>query len=85
MLTRFSYGYLPDTALCGGTNADTSLRHQCTAPAGATTFSHDASGNLTGSSAGLAVGYNTKGQTTSMTNLTGGGALSMSYAGTNQF
>ena len=157
VLTKFSYSHLPDTALCGGTSADTALRHSvtdkngvtakycydplnrltkasnhngstydytldangnvtkvvkgssttsfgydvanrlcwrigssqssagCTAPTGATTYTHDASGNLTGSSAGLALGHNTKGQTTSMTGLAGGTATTMSYAGTNQF
>jgi hypothetical protein len=40
---------------------------------------------VTGSSAGLALGYNSKGQGTSMTGLSGGTATAMSYAGTNQF
>jgi RHS repeat-associated protein len=156
VLTRFAYGYTPDTALCGGTNADTSLRHSvtnkdnvtskycydplnrltkasshngstydytldangnitkrvkgaattsfgydtanrlcwligssqasagCTAPTGATTFTHDASGNMTASSGALAISHNSKGQSTSMTSLSGTGALTASYAGTNQ-
>ena len=156
--SKFSYGYLPDTALCGGTNADTSLRHQVTdkngatakycydpmnrltkasnhngvnydwtldpngnitkrdkgatttsygfdvtnrmcwqvsgsqasaactpTPTGATTFAYDTLGNLDTSSAALNLDYNSKGQTTSMTGLSGGTATARSYAGTNQF
>jgi RHS repeat-associated protein len=156
VLTKFTYGYTPDTSLCGGTNADTTLRHQVTdkdsvtskycydpmnrltkasnhggstydytldpvgnitklvkgasttsmgydsanricwrvgnsqasaactpTPSGATTYVHDTSGNLDTSSAGLNLDYNSKGQTTSMTNMSGAGATTMSYAGSN--
>lgn len=158
VLTKFTYGYTPDTTLCGGTNADTGLRHSVTnkdgvtskycydalsrltkasnhngstydytldangnitkvvkgtsttsmgydtanrlcwrigssqasaactpAPSGATTYTHDDVGNLDTSSAGLNLDYNTKGQTTSMTNMSGGGTTSMSYAGSSAF
>jgi RHS repeat-associated protein len=54
-------------------------------PSGATTYTYDTMGNLDTSSAGLNLDYNARGQTTSMTNMTGGGPTTMSYAGTNQF
>jgi RHS repeat-associated protein len=158
VLTKFSYAFKADTALCGGTNADTALRFSTTnkdnvtskycydalnrltkasnhngatydytldkngnvakvvkgatttsfgydtgnrlcwkvngsepdadctpTPTGATTYAHDTSGNLDTSSAGLNLDYNSKGQTTSMTGLSGGTATTMSYAGPNQF
>lgn len=53
-------------------------------PTGATTYSYDNAGNLTGSSGGLALAYNAKEQTTSMTGLSGGTAVAMTYAGPNQ-
>jgi RHS repeat-associated protein len=157
VLTKFSYGYNP-TATCGGSTADTGLRHtmtnkdnvtskycydamsrltkaeshngstytytldkngnvtkvvkdstttsfgydsanrlcwkvsgsepdaDCTpTPTGATTYAHDTSGGLDTASTGLNLDYNSKGQTTSMTGLSGGTAVSMSYAGPNQF
>jgi RHS repeat-associated protein len=158
VLTKFSYAFKADTALCGGTNADTALRFSVTnkdnvtskycydalnrltkasnhngstydytldkngnvtkvvkgatttsfgydaanrlcwkvagsepdadctpTPTGATTYVHDTGGNLDTSSAGLNLDYNSKGQTTSMTGLSGGTATAMSYAGSNQF
>ncbi|HEX8065684.1 MAG TPA: DNRLRE domain-containing protein [Thermoleophilaceae bacterium] len=163
VLTKFTYSYIPNTTLCGGTADDTGLRHQVTnkdgvtskycydalsrltkaddhvvsgsttadydwtldaagnitkavkngtatsfgfdaanrlcwrvggtepdadctpTPTGATTYAYDTSGNLDTSSGGLNLDYNSKGQTTSMTGLSGGTATTMSYAGTNQF
>ncbi len=51
--------------------------------AGSTTYSYDAAGNQTGNSAGLALSYNAKNQTTSITP-SGGSAVSMSYADATQ-
>lgn len=51
--------------------------------AGSTTYSYDANGNMTGNSAGLAVSYNSKDQTTSITP-SGGPAFNMVYADANQ-
>jgi RHS repeat-associated protein len=157
-LTKFSYAYTPDTALCGGTNMDTGLRWSTTdknnstakycydalnrltkasnhngstydytldpngnitkvvqgasttsfgydaanrlcwriassqasagctpTPAGATTYTNDATGNLTASSAGFAGSYNSKGQPSSMTGLAGGTATAFGYAGASPF
>ena len=50
---------------------------------GATTYDHDADGNLSSSSEGFAATYNDAGQTTSMTP-PGGGAIAMSYADVSQ-
>jgi RHS repeat-associated protein len=52
-------------------------------PVGATTYSYDANGNTTASSAGQAASYNIKDQTTSYTP-PGGSAISFGYAGTDQ-
>lgn len=54
-----------------------------TAPTGATTYTYDAAGNRTGSSAGFAASYNALGQTTSITPA-GGTATPMTYAGDGQ-
>ena len=51
--------------------------------AGGTTFTYDANGNETGSSAGLALSYNAKDQTSSLTP-PGGSALAQSYTGATQ-
>lgn len=53
------------------------------AQAGSTTYSYDANGSLTGSSAGFGAAYNTAGQATSVTPA-GGGAVAMAYRGTGQ-
>jgi RHS repeat-associated protein len=83
--TTTSFGYEIDNRLCwkvGGSEPDA---YCSPTPTGATTYAHDTSGNLDTSSAGLNLDYNSKGQTTSMTGLSGGSATSMSYAGPNQF
>jgi RHS repeat-associated protein len=80
-----SYGFNRANEMCWSV-AGAQASSACTPnPTGATTFTHDGAGNMTGSSAGLALGYNAKEQTTSMTSLTGGTAVSMTYAGPNQF
>jgi YD repeat-containing protein len=53
------------------------------APTGATTYTYDADGNQTASSAGLALAYNPVNQTTNMTNPTGGTPTAMAYTGIN--
>ncbi|MDQ3933727.1 MAG: DNRLRE domain-containing protein [Actinomycetota bacterium] len=48
VLTKSSYGFTPDTTLCGGTNADTSLRHSVTNKDGVTSkYCYDALNRLT--------------------------------------
>ena len=76
-----SYGYSASDALCwvySGTSSNS-----CTSPpTGATTYSSDADGNQTGSSAGESISYNSLNQTTTLTPA-GGSALSMAYTGTD--
>lgn len=50
---------------------------------GSTTYSYDGNGNMTGNNAGLALAYNAKNQTTSVTP-SGGTALAMAYSGPTQ-
>ncbi len=50
---------------------------------GTNTYSYDANGNLTGSSAGLSLSYNSLNQTASITP-PGGSAIGMSYTGDSQ-
>jgi RHS repeat-associated protein len=52
-------------------------------PSGATTFTHDANGNMTADSTGLVLAYSIKDQTTSYTP-PGGSTTSFSYAGPGQ-
>ena len=75
-VTRFEYNDAGELCwtLSTTTSADCS-----TTPTGATTYSHDQAGNLTGSSAGLSLDYNLQGQTTSITP-PGGQAFAMTYA-----
>lgn len=64
------------------TSATFNDANQLTSRAGVT-YSYDANGNQTGSSAGQALAYNTADQTTSLQSA-GGAALPASYAGLNQ-
>lgn len=80
-----SYGFNRANELCwsvAGAQASSACSPN---PTGATTFTHDGAGNMIGSSAGLALSYNSKEQTTSMTSLTGGTAVAMTYAGPDQW
>jgi hypothetical protein len=61
------------------TGADVCL-HKCS---GAVTYTYDADGNQTASSAGAANTYNPLNQTASMTPKTGGTPLTMTYTGTD--
>jgi RHS repeat-associated protein len=80
-----SYGFNAANEMCWSVgNAQASAACSPT-PAGATTYNHDAAGNLTSSSGGLALAYNSKEQTTSLTGLSGGTAAAATYAGPNQF
>ncbi|MFN2587248.1 MAG: RHS repeat-associated core domain-containing protein [Actinomycetota bacterium] len=77
-----SFAYNAANQLCWSFGGSSSAA--CTAPpAGATTFSYDGAGNLTGTSAGLSLLYNAKNQTTSMTP-PGGTAERMTYQGPDQ-
>ncbi len=73
-----SYVYNASNQLCWSLSGASSAA--CASPpGGATSYSHDGNGNLTGSSEGLALSYNDANQTTSMTP-PGGSASAMSYA-----
>jgi RHS repeat-associated protein len=61
----------------------TSTNACASAPTGSNTYTYDADGNQTASSGGLALSYNPINQATSMTNLSGGSATSMTYTGIN--
>ena len=77
-----SYAYNAANQLCWTYNGVSSAA--CgSPPGGATTYSYDANGNTTASSAGLAFSYNLRDQTTSFTP-PGGTATSFAYAGTGQ-
>jgi RHS repeat-associated protein len=80
-----SYGFNRANELCWSVAGAQASAACSPTPTGATTFTHDAAGNMTGSSAGLALAYNSKEQTASMTSLAGGTAVAMTYAGPNQF
>jgi RHS repeat-associated protein len=77
-----SYGYNAANELCW-LYAGTSANACGSPPSGATTFTHDANGNMTADSTGLALAYNIKDQTTSYTP-PGGTATSFGYAGPDQ-
>lgn len=77
-----SFGYNGANQMCWSFAGESSAA--CTAaPAGATTFAYDGAGNLTKTSAGLALVYNAKNQTTSMTP-PGGVAEPMTYENADQ-
>jgi RHS repeat-associated protein len=77
-----SYGYNAANELCWLKSG--SFSNACgSPPSGATTFTHDANGNMTADSTGLALAYNIKDQTTSYTP-PGGTTTSFAYAGPNQ-
>jgi len=70
--------------LCWAKATTTDPGSACTAPSGATTYTTDANGNLTGSSAGFAASYNGFDQTTAITPA-GGSALSpLTYGASTQ-
>jgi len=77
-----SYGYNAANELCwlyGGSSTNA-----CgSPPSGATTFTHDANGNMTADTTGLALAYNIKDQTTSYTP-PGGTTTAFTYAGPDQ-
>jgi RHS repeat-associated protein len=78
------YGYGTANQLCWSKATTTDPGSACTAPSGATTYTTDANGNLTGSSAGLSASYNGFDQTTSITP-PGGSALSpITYGASTQ-
>jgi RHS repeat-associated protein len=77
-----SYGYNSANELCW-LWAGTSSNACGSPPSGAATFTHDANGNMTADSTGLALAYNIKDQTTSYTP-PGGTTTSFTYAGPDQ-
>jgi hypothetical protein len=77
-----SYAYDDANQLCWGYTGSSS--NACgSPPSGALTYTHDANGNMTANSAGLALAYNIRDQTTSFTP-PGGSATSFAYAGPDQ-
>jgi RHS repeat-associated protein len=79
--TTKTFQYNASDALCWAMSG-TSANACSSAPTGATTYSYDANGNQTASSAGESISYNSVNQTTSLTPA-GGSALSMAYTGTD--
>jgi RHS repeat-associated protein len=80
--TTTSYGYNAANQLCWERSGN--FTNACSSPpSGATTYTYDANGNTTASSAGLALAYNIKDHTTSFTP-PGGSATSFAYAGPDQ-
>jgi len=75
--------YSASDALCWAVSGPPSSNPCSSAPTGATTYTYDANGNQTSSSAGFAATYNSVNQTATMTSPTSGSALSMAYTGTN--
>jgi RHS repeat-associated protein len=87
-IASYSYGYDPAGNMTSQTinGSQTSLSYNAAnelTAAGSTTYSFDANGNETGSSAGLSLSYNAQDQTTSATP-PGGGATSFSYTDQGQ-
>jgi RHS repeat-associated protein len=82
--TTTFYGYGTGNELCWSKVTTTDPGSACTTPSGATTYNHDANGNMTGSSAGFSATYNGLDQATSIT-APGGSALTpMTYGGSDQ-
>jgi RHS repeat-associated protein len=79
-----SYGYSPAEMPCWSVAGAQSSSACSPAPTGATTYSYDGAGNMTGSSGGFSAHYNKLSQTTDMTSLTGGSALAFTYRGAGQ-
>jgi RHS repeat-associated protein len=77
--TTTTMAYNSDDQLCWS-YVGTSSNSCSSAPSGSTTYSFDANGNQTSSSAGESLSYNPINQTTSMTPA-GGSALAMGYTG----
>jgi RHS repeat-associated protein len=71
------------SGLSGATAISAGYGHSIAVVPGTITYTHDGNGNLTGSSAGLALAYNAKDQTTSVTP-PAGTALAMTYTGASQ-
>jgi RHS repeat-associated protein len=82
--TTTFYGYGTGNELCWSKVTTTDPGSACATPSGATTYSHDANGNLTGSSAGFAATYNPLDQATSITGAGGSTLSPMTYGGSHQ-
>jgi RHS repeat-associated protein len=78
------YGYGPSNELCWSKVTSTDPGSACSAPSGATTYSHNANGSMTGSSAGFAATYNGFEQATSITGAGGSTLGSIAYGGATQ-
>jgi RHS repeat-associated protein len=79
-----SFGYNEADELCWSVGSSQASSACSPAPTGATTYSSDADGNLTTSSAAFAASYNVREQATSMTSLSGTSSTALSYSGPNQ-
>jgi RHS repeat-associated protein len=81
--TTTSFGHNEADQLCWSVNASSTAG--CgSPPTGATTYSHDADGNMVSSSASFSGAYNVREQATTMTSLTGTNSTGMVYSGPNQ-
>jgi RHS repeat-associated protein len=83
--TTTSFGFNEADQLCWNVNSSQSSAACSLNPTGATTYLHDADGNLVSSSAGFSATYNVKEQATAMTSLSGTNSTGMTYSGPNQF
>jgi RHS repeat-associated protein len=79
-----SFGYSAASTLCWKASGQQASSACSAAPVGATTYSYDGAGNMLGSTSGFSAHYNKLNQTTDMTALGGGTALTFSYRGAAQ-
>jgi RHS repeat-associated protein len=81
--TTTSFAHNEADQLCWSVNSSSSAG--CGAPpTGATTYTHDADGNMTATSAAFSASYNVQEQATTMTSLSGTNSTGMVYSGPNQ-
>jgi RHS repeat-associated protein len=78
------YGYGTSNELCWSKVTATDPGSACTAPSGATTYTHNNNGSMNGSSAGFAATYNGFEQATSITGAGGSTLGSIAYGGSTQ-
>ena len=78
------YGYGTANELCWSKTTATDPGSACTTPSGATTYNHDANGNMTSSTAGFSATYNSFDQATSITGAGRSTLSPMTYGGVTQ-
>jgi RHS repeat-associated protein len=82
--TSTFYGYGTANELCWSKTTATDPGSACTTPSGATTYNHDANGNMTSSTAGFSATYNSFDQATSITGAGRSTLSPMTYGGVTQ-